>query len=89
MGPVSIFAIYFVVWWLAFLAVLPFGVRTLEETGEHESGQAQSAPSRPLLVRKVVAATVIAAMICSLVYILVEFKTITIDDIGIFNPPGR
>ena len=81
-------AIYFILWWLAFLAVLPFGVRTVEETGEVAPGHAPSAPSRPLLMRKVVAATAIAGIIWGAVYFLIDRTGITLDDFTFAAPPN-
>ena len=87
MGIAGAIAVYFVLWWLAFIAVLPFGVRTLEETGDVELGQTPSAPSRPLLLRKVAAASVIAAMVWIIFYVLIEYAGLTIDLFTFFDPP--
>ena len=87
MGIAGGIAIYFVIWWLAFIAVLPFGVRTIEEAGEIEPGHAPSAPSRPLLMRKVAAATLVAAMVWILFYILIEYAGLSIDLFTFFDPP--
>jgi predicted secreted protein len=67
----SLVAIYFVVWWIVLFAVLPFGVRTQEEEGEVTLGTTHSAPVRPLLVRKAVVTTVIAAVIVGAFWIAV------------------
>lgn len=81
-------AVYFILWWLAFIAVLPFGVRTVEETGEHQPGHAQSAPSRPLLVRKVAAASVIAAIVWVTAYVVIARTGLTLDDFSFAAPPN-
>ena len=87
MGIASAIAVYFVIWWLAFIAVLPFGVRTLEETGETEPGLTPSAPSRPLLLRKLVAASLIAALVWIIFYVLIEYAGLSIDLFTFFDPP--
>ena len=56
-------AIYFVVWWIVLFVVLPWGVRTQEEDGNVTLGTAPGAPVRPLLVRKALATSVIAAIL--------------------------
>ncbi len=84
----SALAVYIILWWLAFIAVLPFGVRTLEETGELEPGQAPSAPARPMLWRKIVAATVLAAILWFGLYLLTVVAGVTLDDIPFGNPAG-
>lgn len=60
----SIAAIYFIVWWLVFFVTLPIGIRTQEEEGDGmHLGTVPSAPVRPMLLRKALAATIIAAVI--------------------------
>jgi predicted secreted protein len=54
-------AIFFVVWWIAFLAVLPWCVKSPTETGEAlVPGQADGAPAHPMFRRKILITTAIA-----------------------------
>ncbi len=64
-------ALYFVVWWTALFAVLPIGTRPDPE-GDQASGGWRGAPERPLLLRKVLATTVISAVLWLGVYALIE-----------------
>jgi predicted secreted protein len=58
-------AIYFLIWWLVWFAVLPWGVRRTEEPAPgHDPG----APARPLIGRKLIATTLISAMILAAGY---------------------
>ena len=52
--------VYVVVWWLAWFAVLPIGVRVPDHI---PTGQATSAPENPRLLWKAGLATVIAALL--------------------------
>ncbi len=65
----AVAAIYFVVWWLCLFVVLPFGVRA---QSEHEDGTVlgtvPSAPARPMLVRKALATTVLAAIVTGAIW---------------------
>lgn len=63
--------VYVLLWWLVFFMALPVGVQVPEET-EVERGHATSAPKRPHLGRKALAATVIAAVLWAGVYVLVD-----------------
>ena len=64
MSIVTIFAVYFIIWWLVLFAVLPWGATSAHESGgEVEPGHAPSAPLKPMMLRKFVATTVIAAVI--------------------------
>jgi predicted secreted protein len=53
-------AVYFVIWWIVLFAVLPFGVKIPENP---EPGHATSAPEKPMLLRKALWTSVIAAVI--------------------------
>ena len=78
-------AIYFIIWWIVLFAMLPFGVRTTEEAGEEATpGVADSAPHRPRLLPKMVATTVVAAIIFAGVYAVMEYHLITLDEIPFF-----
>ena len=56
-------AIYFVIWWMVLFAVLPWGVKSQEETGEITEGSDPGAPAHPLLPQKAIATTVISALL--------------------------
>ncbi|WP_436641807.1 DUF1467 family protein [Microbaculum sp. FT89] len=77
----SALAVYFVLWWIVLFAVLPWGVRSQEETGEVVPGSTESAPERPLLVRKLIATTVVSAVIFAILYVVIGYGGLTIDDI--------
>ncbi|WP_420143235.1 DUF1467 family protein [Sphingobium sp.] len=65
----AIFAIYFLMWVISAFIMLPFGIRTPDETGEALlKGQADSAPSnfRPMVV--VLRATILATLFFGLYY---------------------
>ena len=63
--------VYLLIWWTALFAVLPIGTRPDSE-GDASAGGWRGAPQRPLLWRKVVATTVISAILWLGVYALVE-----------------
>lgn len=64
----SIVAIYLVVWSLCLFVVLPFGVRSQHEAGEVVRGSERGAPALPLLWRKVLITTVLAAVVTALLF---------------------
>lgn len=75
-------AIYLIVWWLVFFAVLPFGVRSqYEEGGVEGEGRDPGAPVRPMIVRKVLATTVIAAVVWAGIAYLSIVRPISFEDI--------
>lgn len=62
----SIIAIFFVVWWLSFVAVLPFGNRSQHEAGHVVAGTDPGAPETPRLRPKLLIATALAITLTAL-----------------------
>lgn len=73
-------AIYFVLWWLVLFAVLPFGVQS-QTPEEVQPGTDIGAPREALMLRKVVATSLIAGVIFGIIYVFFEVLGYTIDDI--------
>jgi len=85
MSLVFAFAVYFIVWWIVLFAILPFGVRTSEEAGEESTpGFAESAPHHPRLLPKMIATTVISAIVFAGIYAIIAHRVISLDDIPFF-----
>ena len=59
--------VYLLIWWTALFLVLPIGVRPDPE-GDSSVGGWRGAPVRPMLLRKVVATTLLAAVLWLGVY---------------------
>ncbi|MDB5621632.1 MAG: hypothetical protein JWR39_195 [Devosia sp.] len=62
----SIVAVFFVLWWLCFVAVLPIGTQSQHELGEVVSGTDPGAPAAPALLRKALIATALALVVTPL-----------------------
>lgn len=63
----SLLAVYFVVWWLTFVAVLPIGSHSHHETGaEIVAGTDPGAPVKPRLLIKGLITTVLATAFTAL-----------------------
>lgn len=77
----SILAIFFIVWWTSLFAVLPFGVRSQLESADITPGTEPGAPVRPLLLRKVIATTIIATAVTGLVVYLATSGVISLEDL--------
>ncbi len=84
----SFIAIYFVVWWVILFAVLPFGVRTQEEEGEVVLGSERSAPHRPMLIRKAIATSIVAAIIVGALWLAIEYGGLDLEVIARTFGPG-
>lgn len=81
--------IYVICWWVALFAVLPFGIRTQGECGTIEAGTPESAPQFPRLLPKLVATTIIAAMLFGLIYSVYSGALFTLDDIPLLPRFGK
>ena len=78
----SAIAIYFITWWVCLFMVLPWGVRNAHEAGEGvEQGNDHGAPVQPMLWRKVLATTILSAIIFAGIYGQVTYHWIGFDDI--------
>jgi predicted secreted protein len=64
----SIIAVFFVIWWLTFVAVLPIGDRSQHEAGEVVAGTEPGAPVAPRLLRKALITTVLALGLTALLF---------------------
>ncbi len=78
MDFVSGLVVFILLWWWVFLMSLPFGIKTPDEV---ESGHATSAPERPRLQRKVAISTVIASVLFTLVYWIIDRGLISLSQL--------
>lgn len=61
--------IFTIIWWVIFFMALPFGVRSPGEAGESlVPGQAESAPVRPMLLRKAAVTTAITCVLTAILW---------------------
>ena len=72
MGWTTGIAIYLVIWWIVIFMVLPWGVKTVGEE-DIAKGHAPSAPQKPYLGRKLLATTVLAAVVWAIIFAIVEW----------------
>lgn len=66
MAPLTLAAIFFIIWWVLLFATLPFGLRTQDEAGDVAPGTVASAPAgrhmRKVLLRNTLGAIVVFAL---------------------------
>lgn len=83
-------AIYFLIWWVTLFAVLPWGVRNQEESGEVAPGTDPGAPALHRVWHKLGWTTLVATMIFGILYIAYTQGLIPYDFlIAISSPPRR
>jgi predicted secreted protein len=75
-------AIYFIIWWTVLFAVLPWGVRSQQESGAVAPGTDPGAPAVPRLRRKLVWTTIVAAIVFAAWHVVYAYRLIRIDDLA-------
>jgi predicted secreted protein len=85
----SALAIYLLFWTLTLFAVLPFGVKTADEDGsETVTGQATSAPTNPMILKKMAWTTAISAVLFGLFMANYVYGWIGVDDVPFWRTSG-
>ncbi|UTW54062.1 DUF1467 family protein [Kordiimonas sp. SCSIO 12610] len=78
MNIATIVLVYVVIWWMVFFAALPIGVRSQHESEEGVvEGTEPGAPSNPNLLKKALYTTLIAAVLTTGYYFLVDSGVIS------------
>ena len=73
-------AIYFLIWWVALFAVLPWGVRAQGEAGP--AGTDPGAPVIPRLRAKLVWTTLVSTVVYAVCAVLYAYRLVTLDDLA-------
>lgn len=81
MNFVTGLVVYLIVWWIALFAVLPFGVTGQAESGEIIEGTDAGAPVVANFKSKAWINTVVSAVIWLLLFVVLEFQLISLNDI--------
>jgi predicted secreted protein len=72
-------AIYFIIWWVVLFAVLPFGVRSQEESGAVSDGTDPGAPVVPRLWLKLVWTTIVSLIVFALAALAYANRWVTLE----------
>jgi predicted secreted protein len=90
MSATTVIAIYFLIWWVTLFAVLPWGVRNQEESGEVTPGTDPGAPAIHRVWSKLGWTTLVATVIFGILYIIYRQGLIPYDMLmAISGPPRR
>ena len=90
MSTSTAIAIYFLIWWITLFAVLPWGVRNQEESGEVTPGTDPGAPVTHRVWHKLGWTTVVATTIFGILYVAYTRGLIPYDFLmAISSPPRR
>ena len=76
-------AVYFIIWWIVLFAVLPWGVRSQQESGAVEPGTDPGAPTIPKVWRKLAWTTVAASVVFALCAVAYSYRLINLDELTV------
>ncbi len=82
MSIATAIAIYFIIWWVVLFAVLPWGVRSQEESGTIEPGTDPGAPVLPRVWTKLVWTTVMACVVFVVYVVVYSYRLVTIEGLA-------
>ena len=86
----TILAIYFIIWWLVFFTVLPWGIRSQDEHGDVVRGTDPGAPKVHGLKIKLVWTTAVATIVFTAFYWAFVTKAVAFDELvtlwGLLKP---
>ena len=82
----SIFAVYFIVWWITLFAILPIGLRTQAEENEIVPGTVESAPAHFRAKRVILLTTLVSALIYGVWHIGSVYLGWSFDNLPRFVP---
>lgn len=86
---VSVFAVYFILWWIVLFATLPFSLKTQDDERDVTLGTVSSAPKGPHMLRAMLRTTVVSALIVGAYYAVTRGLGIGFDDIPRIVPEFR
>ena len=82
MSIATAIAIYFIIWWVVLFAVLPFGVRSQQESGSVSDGTDPGAPVVPQLWLKLVWTTMVSLVVFALTALIYVNRWVTIEGLA-------
>ncbi|MDT8343048.1 MAG: DUF1467 family protein [Thermohalobaculum sp.] len=89
MSITSAIVFFIVIWALVFYMVNPFWQVSQREVGEVVPGTPESAPVDPRLRRKALVTTAITVVVFALLYWVIEYRVLTLEDLSWIEPPKR
>jgi predicted secreted protein len=78
--------VFVIIWWTALFAVLPIGTRPVQQADEASGWR--GAPERPRLLMKVIVTTIVASVLWTGAYVLIQSDYVSFRH-GWFAVPDR
>ena len=81
MALTTAIAIYFILWWTVLFAILPWGIRSQEESGTIEPGTDPGAPTVAGMGKKLVWTTVVSTVVFAVCAVIYIYRIVTLEDL--------
>lgn len=88
MTVISALVLFWVIWFLALMCIIPIGLKTQGEVGEITAGTPASAPVNPMILRKALWTTVVTFGVWLPVCAFIIWGGVTVRDIDFFHRMG-
>ena len=85
----SAIVLFAVIWAVVFFMVLPWGQVSQYEAGDVVPGTPASAPSDAMIRKKLWITTCISIVAFAIVFCVIYFRWVTIDDLTFMTPPSQ
>ncbi|MEM7213142.1 MAG: DUF1467 family protein [Pseudomonadota bacterium] len=85
----SAIVLFAVIWAVVFFLVLPWGQVSQYEAGDVVPGTPASAPSDAMIRKKLIVTTLISIVAYAIVFCIIYFRVLTIDDLTFMTPPSQ
>jgi predicted secreted protein len=89
MAITTVIAIYFIIRWVVLFTVLPWGVRSQDESGDVTPGTDPGAPAVHTVWKKLMWTTIIASVLFGILAAVYELGLIPYDFLAAISGPRR
>lgn len=79
-GPITLFAIYIIIWWVVLFTILPLGMNQGDQERPTDGGD-WGAPPSTNLKRKFITTTWVAAIVWVVLILILQFHLIPLPDL--------
>jgi predicted secreted protein len=86
MSTATVLAVFFLIWWVTLFAVLPWGIRSQQESGDVVPGTDPGAPLVPNLGRKLIWTTLVTCAVFGVLYVVYTDQLVNLD--AVLKPLG-
>ncbi len=81
MNGITLFAIYFIFWWITLFVTLPFGMKSQADVGEVTPGTEPAAPANPQIKKRMFYNTILSGILFGIFWYVTQYLGYSVDDL--------